>query len=255
MTDRQIDRREAAWVHTACGAAVSLLEMQPADVYMLDIAAALSKIARYNGHTTGERGYSVAQHSVLCADLIRVWGGDAHLEREALLHDAGEAYYGDVTWPVQMALGEIHREMVAATIEAVRDGWKYAPRDGDDVAHQHDGRQIESAVSGALDELALGLTRDPLRELKNRVDTVVRKALKLAEHEPVLVKRADMVALAIERVNLMAPCERDWRLVELADPRFVSRRRSRIEMPGTARRRFLHRLASIESRIGAAARL
>jgi hypothetical protein len=56
----------------------------------------------------------------------------------------------------------------------------------------------------------------PLARLHERVDAVVRAALSLPEYETAIVKRADLVALAIERRDLMAPCERDWRLPEYA---------------------------------------
>jgi uncharacterized protein len=56
----------------------------------------------------------------------------------------------------------------------------------------------------------------PLARLHERVDAVVRAALSLPEHETAIVKRADLVALAIERRDLMAPCERDWCLPEYA---------------------------------------
>jgi 5'-deoxynucleotidase YfbR-like HD superfamily hydrolase len=56
----------------------------------------------------------------------------------------------------------------------------------------------------------------PLARLHERVDCVVRAALALPEHETAIVKRADLVALAIERRDLMASCERDWELPEYA---------------------------------------
>jgi hypothetical protein len=247
MTDTNRDASSDAWAQTISGRAVTLLAMRVEDVDIGEIAASLSKIARYNGHTRGVRGYSVAQHSVLCANLIKAWGGGPVLEREALLHDAAEAYYGDVTWPVQMAISQLHRTSIGEQLDAVRRSWAYVHQEGDDVAHEHDGKLIESAVNSALEQAEAAMLRcDPLRDLKRRVDAVVRKALRLAEVEPALVRRADMVALAIERRNLMAPCARDWQLAELADPRFRS---SVIQTPWMAHKSFEARLGSIDARI------
>lgn len=69
-----------------------------------DIGSALSKICRFGGHSNGF--YSVAQHSVLVATLAP----ETH-RKEALLHDAPEAYLGDVIKPLKNIIGKPYAEI------------------------------------------------------------------------------------------------------------------------------------------------
>jgi len=68
------------------------------------IAWSLSQINRFNGHAV--RPYSVAEHSLLVAEIIeRDFGLDAHAQFAALMHDAHEAYAGDMHTPGKGAIG------------------------------------------------------------------------------------------------------------------------------------------------------
>jgi hypothetical protein len=61
------------------------------------------------------------------------------------------------------------------------------------------------------------ICRDPaLVALKKRVDPIVHAALDLHDELPAIVKKADLVALAIERRDVMFECPRDWQLPESA---------------------------------------
>jgi len=129
------------WIQTATGRRFDLVNPHPSMVFFDDIAAALSKICRFTGHV--KAFYSVAQHSVLVSRLV-----PEHLRLQALLHDAAEAYVGDVSWPLKQLLPEYKR-----------------------IEHK-----VWTVVA---DRFGLPHTLDPL------------------------VKRADTIALLMERRNLM----------------------------------------------------
>ncbi len=64
-----------------------------------DIAHALSLMCRSNGHV--RQFYSVAQHSLNCADEAEARGWGARVALACLLHDASEAYIADIIRPVK----------------------------------------------------------------------------------------------------------------------------------------------------------
>jgi 5'-deoxynucleotidase YfbR-like HD superfamily hydrolase len=76
-------------------------DMKPEDIDIDDIALALSHICRYNGMVA--RHYSVAEHSVRVASrIIDIPGFDTpNAQLAALLHDAPEAYIGDIVNPIK----------------------------------------------------------------------------------------------------------------------------------------------------------
>jgi len=84
-------------IATYSGKMVNLLNPEPADVCIEDIAHSLSLINRYTGHT--KRPYSVATHSILAMEHWRDVDALA-----ALLHDSAEAYIGDVSSPFKQIL-------------------------------------------------------------------------------------------------------------------------------------------------------
>jgi 5'-deoxynucleotidase YfbR-like HD superfamily hydrolase len=93
------------------GRRLDLLDPSPMDIEIEDIAQGLARVARWNGQTTGEHSFSVAQHSMVVEEIA------AHLQPgleprwrlAALLHDAAEYVIGDMISPFKAALGIDYR--------------------------------------------------------------------------------------------------------------------------------------------------
>lgn len=107
--------RVGDWIQTYKGHCFYPLDPRAEEVDLEDIAHALSMLCRYNGHVS--TFYSVAEHSVLLSFIV-----PAEFAMEALLHDAAEAYIGDITRPFKSCLGDSYKgaeEGIEAVIAAV----------------------------------------------------------------------------------------------------------------------------------------
>jgi 5'-deoxynucleotidase YfbR-like HD superfamily hydrolase len=87
------------WIQTFTGRRFDLLDPQPDMIHVGDIAHALSLLCRFTGHT--RRFWSVASHSVLVSTIVPPEDAFA-----GLMHDAPEAYIGDVSSPLKSLLPE-----------------------------------------------------------------------------------------------------------------------------------------------------
>ncbi|WP_058634323.1 HD domain-containing protein [Aureimonas ureilytica] len=176
-------KRFEPWMQTLSGDSFVLRQPHVTTAMLTgEIATALSRIPRFNGHTI--QAYSVAQHSVLCAEAAEDDTGDLELAAFCLLHDAHEAYTGDITTP-----------MVAAIVSQMADG-------PDDFAREVIGPR----------RAKLFLTS--LERIKGGIDTEVAVAAGLPiqgliDHRAA-IKRIDLRALRTERDDLKAPGARLW---------------------------------------------
>jgi hypothetical protein len=98
--------RVGDWFQTYTGAAFYVLDPRPDDVRLMDIAHHLAMQCRYNGAC--QRFYSVAEHSVHVSNEVErraLAQGLVHIVAElamwGLMHDAGEAYVGDMVRPLK----------------------------------------------------------------------------------------------------------------------------------------------------------
>ncbi len=90
------------WISTYTGKAFYFDEVTLESICIEDIAHALSNVCRFGGHSP--RHFSVAQHSLLVASLC-----PAPLALTGLLHDATEAYIGDMVTPLKALFPEFKK--------------------------------------------------------------------------------------------------------------------------------------------------
>lgn len=162
------------WFQTFTGKRFDLLDPKPESICIEDIAHHLALNNRYNGATSVP--YSVAQHSVMVSDMLAKLEFNVVTRMAALLHDAHEAYIGDIIGPLKKCL----RVQFEQRSEA------FAGR----TFVEHGFQKIG--------------------ELEDRIDVVIREALgltdvlKIDDHVQRVIKKADKVALVTEVRDLMA---------------------------------------------------
>ena len=165
---------------TRSGLYFDFLEPEKNEIRLRDIVHGLSNTCRFAGQTS--EFYSVAQHSVMVSRIVPPADALA-----GLMHDAAEAFLGDVTRPLKQLLPDY-------------------------------------------------------REIEKRVELAIFTKLGIALPMPETVKHADLVMLATEQRDLMAPHDDEWALIENVTPL-----PERIEpwSPFMARTMFMERLLEL----------
>lgn len=140
-----------------------------------DITTSLSRMPRYYGHTF--ISYNVLEHSWLVAKLVQMRGAPPEVTLGALLHDAKEAYIGDIATPIKHCLGEI------VHIENGDEDYQYV---------------FERAI----------------KRLEEGVDAAICAAVGCLDLEDMyheIVKQADVDMLAFEASQIVHSKGREWR--------------------------------------------
>lgn len=136
------------------------------------MATELSQINRFGGSRRPDiEHYTVAEHSVLCADLARRLGFSLAVQRACLLHDAHEAVTGDLLGPTKAYLRKHDPADTLAELEARCD-----------------------AVVG----LVWGVAFDPYRAMIKRVDGLAE----VIERDAILADSPEWPDHAVRRLTL-----------------------------------------------------
>jgi uncharacterized protein len=115
------DPSPRAWQRMLSGRRLDLLDPAAIDIEIDDIALGLSRVARWNGQTLGEHGFSVAQHSLIVEDICVFLDPATAVPHRlmALLHDAPEYVIGDMISPFKAALGLDYKRFEAHLEQAI----------------------------------------------------------------------------------------------------------------------------------------
>jgi uncharacterized protein len=115
------------YLQTVSGRWVNPIDPDPQQFDIEDIARALGNLCRFGGHC--RVFYSVAQHSVIVSELVEQRGGDVEDVFAALMHDASEAYLGDMPHPLKhrSALGAVFKEAEDHLEAALREHFAIKP--------------------------------------------------------------------------------------------------------------------------------
>lgn len=155
-----------SWIITADGQELDLAAPRLGQITAYGIAWSLSQINRFTGHCL--RPYSVAEHSLLVCEIAeRECGVDLFGQLAALLHDAHEAYCGDLHTPGKRMVG---------------DSWRW---------------------------------------FEGRLERLVHSAFAMntaSQAHAAAIKRADLMALATERRDLLPQTPTPWPCLEGIEP-------------------------------------
>ena len=182
-------KQPRAWQRMLSGRRLDLLDPTPMDVEVEDIAHGLAFVARWNGQTTGDFAYSVAEHSLLVEQIFLRLVPRATLAQRltALLHDAPEYVIGDMISPVKTSVGPGYAELDKRLTAAIHI--RFGLPAITPVALK---KQIKKAdkVSAWLEANQLaGFSKAEADKLFGKVDAAIVEGLQLHLRPPVKVRQ------------------------------------------------------------------
>lgn len=109
------------YITTITGKHFDFMNPDPSMVDIADIAYALAYTNRWGGHAAP--AISVGQHSILVSDRLLKLKAPPMIQMQGLLHDAAEAYLGDIPTPIKAKLPE-YRAMEILVEAAIFDAFQ-----------------------------------------------------------------------------------------------------------------------------------
>lgn len=107
------------FITTYSGHRLDFLNPHPAQIDIQDISRGLSRLCRFSGQTN--EFYSVAEHCCILSEFVEEHSDfDNKLSLQALLHDAPEAYIGDIPAPIKKFLPD-YQELEARLWKAIAE--------------------------------------------------------------------------------------------------------------------------------------
>ena len=164
-----------------------------------EIGHSLAHINRFTGHAC--RAYSVAEHSLLVADMAVQDGHGYMVEICALMHDAHESITGDVSTPVKQMLGNAWARFENAQQHAL----------------MHDAHE---SITGDVSTPVKQMLGNAWARFENAQQHALLAAYGLVvdmEQHKALIKHYDLKALATERRDLLpfnATVHTPWPLID-----------------------------------------
>ncbi len=128
----QVAAKPRAWQRMLSGRRLDLLDPSPLDIEIADIAHGLARVARWNGQTSGDHAFSVAQHCLIVEAIFAATAPSPLVSREnrlaALLHDAPEYVIGDLISPFKAAIGFDYKAFELRLLEAIHRRFALPPQ-------------------------------------------------------------------------------------------------------------------------------
>ena len=163
-------KKHRAWQRMLSGRRLDLLDPTPLDIEIEDIAHGLSFVARWNGQTSGNFPYSVAEHSLLVEHIFSKSFKKSEKKwcLAALLHDAPEYVIGDMISPVKSTIGIGYQSLENRLTSAINLRFGLPTKIPDNVK-----KQIKKAdkISAWIEAIQIaGFTKDEANKFVGIVD-------------------------------------------------------------------------------------
>jgi 5'-deoxynucleotidase YfbR-like HD superfamily hydrolase len=181
-----------AWQRMLSGRRLDLLDPSPLDVEISDIAHGLARVARWNGQTSGDHAFSVAQHSLVVEAIFRRLNQATPDELLAtLLHDAPEYVIGDMISPFKSVVGGDYKAVEKRLEAAIYRRFALPPHCGPELKEKIKKADTVSAYFEAT--LLAGFTPQEARKFFGQPRGIARDMLPI---EPMPAIEAQRLFLA-----------------------------------------------------------